>query len=323
MHIRVPTSPIAAVAAGMVLAVAMACGGGGSSEPRAITALPSATPDPQAADAGALPLERFAYEASLTLQGSGDDARELFVSTRGIFVSPDQHAFTYRTELGEGEAEQQLVMVDGSVWYRAGDGPWQKTELEDELVQDLLEFSRIGSSISSRIEAIDVGEFVREMIASLHPSAEVEIVIGSDLPTIEADRTLLRQVFQNLIANAIKFNRSGRKRVEIGWLPVTRQRCELFVRDNGIGIEPRFHEQIFRIFERLHTREEYEGTGIGLALVAKAASRLQGSVRLESKVSEGSTFFVALPKRRRPRAPTSERSDDDELQTLHGSEGRG
>ena len=139
MHIRVPAGPAAAVAAGMVLAVAMACGGGGSSEPRAITALPSATPEPQAADAGALPLERFVYEASLTLQGSGDDARELFVSTRGIFVSPDQHAFTYRTELGEGEAEQQLVMVDGSVWYRSGDGPWQKTELEDELVQNLLD----------------------------------------------------------------------------------------------------------------------------------------------------------------------------------------
>ena len=140
LHIRVLTGPIAAVAAGMVLAAATACGGGGNPEPRGITALPSATPDPQAADTGALPLERFVYEASLTLQGSGEDAKELFVSTRGIFVSPDQHAFTYRTELGEGEAEQQLVMVDGSVWYRSGGaGPWQKMELEDELVQDLLD----------------------------------------------------------------------------------------------------------------------------------------------------------------------------------------
>ena len=139
MHIRVRTGPIAAVVAGMALAVAMACGGDGSSEPRGITALPSALPDPQAADIGALPLERFVYEVSLTLQGSGEDARELFVSTRGIFVSPDQHAFTYRTELGEGVVEQQLVMVDGSVWYRSGDGRWQNTDLEDELVQDLLD----------------------------------------------------------------------------------------------------------------------------------------------------------------------------------------
>ncbi len=139
MYIRVSRAPMAALVAGLVLAVAMACGGGGSSEPRASTTLPSATPDPQAEGIGALPLERFIYEASLTLQGSGDDARELFVSTRGIFVSPDQHAFTYLTEVGEGEAEQRLVMVDGSVWYRSGDGPWQNTDLEDEQVKDLLD----------------------------------------------------------------------------------------------------------------------------------------------------------------------------------------
>ncbi len=139
MRNRVTAGPLTAVVAGMVLAVTVACGGGGSSEPRAITALPTTTPDPQAADTGALPLDRFVYEASLTLQGSGEDARELFVSTSGMFVSPDQHAFTYRTELGEGVAEQQLVMVDGSVWYRNGDGPWEVTELEDELVQDLLD----------------------------------------------------------------------------------------------------------------------------------------------------------------------------------------
>ena len=138
------------------------------------------------------------------------------------------------------------------------DGLGRAVRQGEELVHDLLELSGIGGT-SSRIEAIDVGEFVRELIASLDLSPDVEIVIGSDLPTIEADRTLLRQVFQNLIANAVKFNHSDRKRVQLGWLPVTHERCELFVRDNGIGIEPRFHEQIFRIFERLHTREEYEG----------------------------------------------------------------
>jgi hypothetical protein len=123
----------------LALIVAMACGGDDSSEPRAITALPSATPTPQGESIGALPLERFVYEASLKLQGSGDDAKELLVSTRGIFVSPDQHSFTYQTELGEGEAQQQLVMVDESVWYREGDGPWQNLELEDEQVQGLLD----------------------------------------------------------------------------------------------------------------------------------------------------------------------------------------
>jgi chemotaxis family two-component system sensor kinase Cph1 len=74
------------------------------------------------------------------------------------------------------------------------------------------------------------------------------------------------------------------------------ERYEFFVRDNGIGIEPRHQEQIFRMFHRLHTRKEYGGTGLGLAIVKKAAGKLHGSVRVESKYGEGCTFFIALPQ---------------------------
>jgi light-regulated signal transduction histidine kinase (bacteriophytochrome) len=73
------------------------------------------------------------------------------------------------------------------------------------------------------------------------------------------------------------------------------------VRDNGIGIDPRHHDQIFRVFQRLHTRREYEGTGLGLAIVKKAVNKLRGSVRLESKSGEGSTFFICLPKKQKER----------------------
>ena len=165
-----------------------------------------------------------------------------------------------------------------------------------ELAEDLLAFSQVGSR-SGPIETIDTGVFLRELIASLALPPDVEVVIGNDWPTIDADPTLLTQVFQNLIKNAIKFNRSPRKRIEIGWLPADDERYEVFVRDNGIGIEPRYHEQIFRVFQRLHTHEEYGGTGLGLAIVRKAVGKLRGSLRLESKPGEGSTFFVALPKR--------------------------
>jgi PAS domain S-box-containing protein len=170
----------------------------------------------------------------------------------------------------------------------------------EELVEDLLELSQVGTR-GGPAATIDTGVFLLEVIASLGLSPDVEVVIGNDCPTIDTDPTLLRQIFQNLIKNAVKFNHSPRKRIEIGWRPVGEKHYELFVRDNGIGIEPRYHEQIFRVFHRLHTSKEYPGTGLGLAIVKKAASKLHGSVRLESEFGEGSTFFVALPKTQKER----------------------
>lgn len=164
-----------------------------------------------------------------------------------------------------------------------------------ELIDDLLEFSRVGRS-SGPIKRIQIGSFLQELIGSLDLDPDVEIVMGKDFPTVNAEPTLIRQIFQNLISNAIKFNTSTRKRVEIGWIPYGDKGCELFVRDNGIGIEPRHHEQIYRVFQRLHTTQEYDGTGLGLAIVRKAASILHASVRIESQLGEGSTFFVAFPQ---------------------------
>ncbi len=165
----------------------------------------------------------------------------------------------------------------------------------EELVEDLLEFSRVGT-VEGPIETIEVGAFIRDLVESFDLASNVEIVMADEWPTIDADPTLFRQIFLNLISNAIKFNDSTPKHVEIGWLELEGKRYEVFVRDNGIGIEPRHHEQIFRVFQRLHTRTEYEGTGLGLAIVKKASSKLHATVRIESKVGEGSTFFVALPK---------------------------
>jgi PAS domain S-box-containing protein len=164
----------------------------------------------------------------------------------------------------------------------------------EELVGDLLELSRIGRR-SVPIETVDVGAFLRELSAILISPADVEIVMAEDWPTMDVEPVLLGQIFQNLIGNAIKFNHAPRKRVELGWRPLGEAQVELFVRDNGIGIDPRYHEKIFRAFERLHAREEYEGTGIGLAIVKKAADKLRGLVRVESEPGEGSTFFVTLP----------------------------
>jgi light-regulated signal transduction histidine kinase (bacteriophytochrome) len=164
-----------------------------------------------------------------------------------------------------------------------------------ELVEDLLELSRIGETPGQNA-IIDMGQFLDELIDILDPPADVAVVLGNNWPNIDANRTLLRQIFQNLIINAFKFNRSSQRRVKIDWRPVGQERYEFCVRDNGIGIDPRYHEQIFRVFQRLHTREEYEGTGIGLAIVKKAVGKLHGTITIDSEFGRGSSFFVTLPK---------------------------
>ncbi|UCG79607.1 MAG: hypothetical protein JSV60_06360, partial [Desulfobacterales bacterium] len=169
-----------------------------------------------------------------------------------------------------------------------------------ELVDDLLEFSVVGRQ-TAPTRPIDIGIFLRDLIASLDLPPGVEVIMGNDWPIIDTDPTLLKHIFQHFITNAIKFNPRPQKRVEISWLPVGEEHYEVFVRDNGIGIEPRYHEQIFQVFERLHAREEYGGTGLGLAIVKKAISKLRGSVRVESKPGKGSTFYATLPKVQRAR----------------------
>jgi PAS domain S-box-containing protein len=165
----------------------------------------------------------------------------------------------------------------------------------EQLVEDLLEFSGVGR-LRAPIEMINIGGFLQQLMVSLALPPDVEIVLASEWPTIHTDPTLLRQVFQDLIKNGVKFNRSRRKVIEIGWSSFGEEAYEFFVRDNGIGIEPRYHEQIFGVFQRLHTRDEYEGTGLGLAIVKKAIGKLHGSIRIESKAGQGSTFYVVVPK---------------------------
>ena len=169
-----------------------------------------------------------------------------------------------------------------------------------ELVDDLLEFSVVGRQIAPTC-TIDIAVFLQDLIEALSLPPDVEVVTGNDRLIIDTDPTLLKHILQHLITNAIKFNPSPLKRVEIGWLPAGQRQYEIFVRDNGIGIEPRYHEQIFHVFERLHTSEEYEGSGLGLAIVKKAISKLRGSFRVESKPGEGTTFFVKLPEAQQER----------------------
>ena len=164
------------------------------------------------------------------------------------------------------------------------------------LVEGLLEFSRLGRRPVTRVVvqmAALVGEVVEELSAE-NRGRRMEIRVGA-LADAYGDPMLLRQVWRNLIGNAVKYSR-GRDpaRIEIGLDPATH---EYFVRDNGAGFDMQYAERLFGVFERLHSESEFEGTGIGLAIVQRVVNRHGGMVRGEGKPDEGATFRFTLPAR--------------------------
>jgi signal transduction histidine kinase len=163
-----------------------------------------------------------------------------------------------------------------------------------QLVTDLLKYSRVTTK-AQPFDSVDCNEILKEVLDDLRfKIQEDNAVIDYDkLPVVKADRTQLRQVFLNLVQNALKFK--DNKTPEIKIKCDKRKRVWLFsIKDNGIGIEQKYQERIFEIFQRLHTREEYPGTGMGLAIVKKIVERHGGEIRVESELGKGSTFYFTL-----------------------------
>jgi PAS domain S-box-containing protein len=172
-------------------------------------------------------------------------------------------------------------------------------------IHDLLALSRAGA-VTGDFRAIDLNALAGAVVSDLGElirARAAEVVIREPLPTVWGDRTRMGQLLGNLIANGLKYNRSATPRVEVGWRPSEDPEwVTLFVRDNGIGVDPQYHEVIFQLFRRLHTREEFEGTGAGLAICRKIAQAHGGRIWVEGRVGEGSTFLVMFPARRETRA---------------------
>jgi signal transduction histidine kinase len=164
------------------------------------------------------------------------------------------------------------------------------------LIEDLLLFSRVGTQTQPFVET-DMNEIIDEVLVDLETTIEqagATVEVG-DLPTIPVDPRQARQLFQNLISNSLKFRREGVDPVVQIDGSTSRRFAEITVADNGIGFDPEYGDRIFRVFERLHERSAFPGTGIGLALCRKVAERHGGTIGAVGRPGEGATFVVRLP----------------------------
>jgi PAS domain S-box-containing protein len=217
-------------------------------------------------------LEQFAYVASHDLQEP----------LRAVSSCVQLLQQRYQGQLDARADELLAHTVDGSIRMQT-------------LIRDLLAYARL-STRGRDLEPIDSEIVLKEALSNLATVIQESeaLVTHGPLPTVAADRTQLRQVFQNLIGNAIKYRGERHPEVHID-AEYRAGEWQFTMRDNGIGIDPQYFERIFGIFQRLHTRREYPGTGIGLALCKKIIERHGGRIWVASRPGEGSTFCFTIP----------------------------
>ena len=219
-------------------------------------------------------LQEFAYIASHDLQEP----------LRKISAFGERLKVKYDTLIDDQGRDYLERMLNASVRMQA-------------LITDLLAYSRVTTQVEL-YSAVDLSKIVDEVLSDLEIliekiSAKIEI---SPLPVIDADPTQMRQLFQNLIANALKFHKPNEPPV-VKIFALKKQKdeyCSIVVEDNGIGIEEKYYDRIFGVFQRLHGKDEYEGSGIGLAVCKKIVERHGGTIKVESKLGKGTKFIISL-----------------------------
>jgi light-regulated signal transduction histidine kinase (bacteriophytochrome) len=233
-------------------------------------------------------LEQFAYVASHDLQEP----------LRKIRAFGDLLTSRYKTQLDVPGADYIQRMQSGAARMQV-------------LIEDLLAFSRV-TRLNVLFESLDVNAILAEVIddIDLQVKRENAAIMVRNIPSFEGDRGQIKRLFQNLVSNAIKFHKRGEQPVvEVGGQLVSKKEAEaelsvvltglkyvrIFVKDNGIGFDEQYSERIFNIFQRLHGRMEYEGTGIGLAICRKIVANHGGYITAHSKENAGSEFIIILP----------------------------
>lgn len=219
-------------------------------------------------------LEQFAYIASHDLQEP----------LRMVTSFMNQLKKKYEDQLDDKAQTYINFAVDGAQRMR-------------QIIIDLLEFSRAGTK-NEKLEKLDLNEEMAEVLSLLHSSISkknVDLDI-EELPEVYYSKIAIRQLFHNLIGNAIKYsNKNGSPKIEVKWTENEKE-FQFEIKDDGIGIDKKDHEKIFQIFQRLHSKSEYSGTGLGLAICKKLVERYRGNIWVESQLGKGSSFFFTLQK---------------------------
>jgi two-component system, LuxR family, sensor kinase FixL len=226
-------------------------------------------------------LSHFAYVVS----------HDLKAPLRGITFIIEWLCEDYGDRLGD-EAKVQMQLLRSRV------------NRMHNLIEGVLQYSRVGR-IKEEVGPVDLNELLPMVLDLLAPPDHVRVFVPAGLPILAGERTRITQVFQNLLSNAVKFLDKPRGEVRVGctgrgaW-------WEFHVTDNGRGIEAKHFERIFRIFQTLDPKDEYESTGVGLTLVKKIVELYGGRVWVESEVGRGSTFFFTWPRNPQADPPAQE-----------------
>jgi signal transduction histidine kinase len=235
-------------------------------------------------------LEQRVAERTAELKWSNDELRQFAYVASHDLQEPLRTVSTYTQLLArkfehvlEGDATQYVQFIVESV------------QRMHTLLSDMLTYSRVNDLLTDTVRTIDCTGVLQWVLMNLSAAIrETGATITHDpLPKVQADETQLVQLFQNLIGNAIKYRGPEPPRIHVSARPEDGSYV-LSVRDNGIGIDPQYHDRVFGIFKRLHGRE-YPGTGIGLAICKKIVERHGGRIWVDSKSGEGATFSFTLP----------------------------
>ena len=215
-------------------------------------------------------LEDFAYVVS----------HDLKAPLRGIGSLASWLHEDYHDKLGEAGREQ-LDLLKGRV------------ERMNRLIDGILEYSRLGRR-RDELEEVDITDVISVVTESIITDEDATVHLDTPMPVITADRIRIEQLFQNLISNSLKYNDKESCRIRVG-AEKENDFWRFYVSDNGPGIDPKYFDKVFKIFQTLQVRDEDENTGVGLTLVKKIVQHYGGSVWLESEPGEGVTFYFTLP----------------------------